>query len=139
MAGINNLKGAKITDYKILYKEEVGKGLWLIIFQQYLEEYNRPYTAHSTQFDVQVIVTETPSFQTSNNGILCVNELIQEKLLESETFNSLKKATSKDGFEIYQWSSEVRQWEEKGVKYKARELRWIGKIPLEFIVKLLKS
>lgn len=137
MSLINNLIDNTVENGKVVYSEEIEKGLHFVILMTYESFYNGKNTNHhqgSSHLTCEALMT-TGSRYTYGNGVFYLNKAKEHQTEDtSGNFKPLREELkTKNGFKVwqkdYQYDEREKIEEGKKIKFKTRNVIWLVEVP----------
>ncbi len=143
MSTINCLKGHIIKDGKIVYSEQIDKGLHfavVLMYEPFYDGKNKTNHQNSSQLICESIIT-TGNKHTYGNGVIGLDEAI---IIEQSDDNGKFKPLREDlktisGHRVWQQDYCYNEYEEekngKKFKVKTRQVIWLVEVPKNELLK----
>lgn len=134
MSNLNNLKGEKAKDCKIIYSEKLINGLYFLVFYKYI-----PYSRYSGSsiFECEAMISTNNRYGYNNGLVEIETPNYIEVANEYGKFKEFDSFLTVDGFKVFQSAIEnpketdCRLEDGKIGRRKARKLIWNVEVPKE--------
>jgi hypothetical protein len=141
MAALNNLQGDVIKDGKVLYKEKIKDGMYVMVVCLYQGKYEgkNNWRHESSRMFIQAFVSNGDS-HTHSNGVTSLTDWYEhENVFNQKDFKLLEEPfTTEQGFIITQYSDGTHNYLKDNEIVYTRTLKYTVEIPKEFLINLLK-
>lgn len=131
MTSINNLRGRIISDGKVVYSEELKKGIVLAIIQK--------FDSNESILTIEATITSGLK-HTWGNGVVSLIEAQEiEQVQVDQNFRDLTTLTTIHGFKVKEYEYNKIEFNRGDTKIKERNIRWLIEIPKEDLIKFFEK